>query len=1636
MKSTAHRINRFVASLSIFAMVATSFAPLPALATTTIFSDNFSGGISQWTKVPASAKWSHDGSAGNLADGSARAKGDTGSSNDNLTAKFAASGSLGYEGLAVSFSYRAGKIVTPHHGAPYVDDGLEDGDNDYVRPEWTTNGSTWTPFPASYIIDDTKDDGQWHDVSYALPVSASNQLGFNIRFASHLDSDSDKVWIDDVLVSGNVLVAPKLKVRKVVINDNGGTKGADDFGFTISQPDMADVHATTSAEFQEFTIGTATFAVVEDETPGYRAEYQGCSLNTDAEYGQVYECTITNDDLAPSLTLIKHVEGETDAVPADFQLTLASVASPSASPVPQNSPIMLSAGTYTVGEDAVAGFTPTFSGACDESGNVVLTVGENPTCIVTNTYSAQPTQSSETIVVRAEDLGAAYTDSGKWYLYNDETDVTDNTLGSFVSGPATAPAGDGSAQISVSGSQRRNLATSRYGGVMLADITSLKYSTYNPSAGNGGSANRSGYLQFNVDFTGANTWQRRLVFLPSDNGSITQDAWQEWDAINGGTALWRYSGSTWPVTGQPGSTPKTWNQILSDYPSVRTLGTGAFLGIRVGEPYPDGYTENLDKVVVGIKTGLNTHTTTFDFEPTPPSTVSVCKLNEHQQPQSGWQVMLLGNHVGSVTVPADGAVHVSDSLASGSYVFIANGTYSYRPSDPNATDADAAFSKRQAGEAGYYTGNTLGAYAPWANGNTFAAPWTGYLSLLVGGQTVHNWGDIFNTNHRYAQAYATAGGPVDFRILDSAYGDNSGILTVDIYEGHLGTTGGENGCAVFNNVPRGGYKVDEIQQDGWTNVSGLDAVTVDEAQETFTIVNDGPDPIAATVNVCKLDEDEVPQAGWRVMLLGEKLETVTVPAYSGSGTPIAVSSSTALTSGESYVLVAHGTYWANDGITADAKYSVRAPNTTWTDLVQNYESYGAELLDLQVNGASPDWGSYFSGHTYAIPFTGTGSAVAFTLNDVYPQNNEGSLTVDIYPGYLGTTGGEDGCATFEGVPLGNYTVDEVQQDGWTNMSGLTSVAVESSQETFTIVNDGPDPVPTPSPTVSGQKFSDHNGDGQKGEEDAGLADWTINAYEYVETLTVPASDSAGLNSSELPAGEYLAAATGTWENRRSPLNLVDTEYSTEDTWASHMDGFTGYGDGILELQIAQQFGNWGAYTDSHAYARTFTSSGGTVNFRIFDGDAASNTVNPSWYGDNYGSLTVKLYRFIGTDTTDGYGNYSIDISSATQEVLVCEAQQEGWVQTYPAAPGCHSVVPEGQPVSGLNFGNHSTEVVQTQYLEVTPVCSNEEEGHWRWRIYNPNDFPLAFDWTISSGPGESGYGIVPAGESVYIETGEHPGEQLMVQATVPSGDEYGSTIPFQTSASHSGSVGTCDGEGEVSPLLRVRKVVVNGAFGELASSDFSLYVDSILVTHNQWYTIAAGDHDITESPNLASYVASYDEACWQGGVSLSSGDEATCTITNTYQSDEGDAEESPSPSPEPTNTTRNSDNGGGGGGGGIIYSPTPTPTATPPASGGQDGSTGGGSTPTPVPPTGGGRGGQGGGVNDATLGGLAGDELGGTSSASATPTPSAVDDGSGNNQVAAIGQLFGASFPWWILLLILLAILIWWWFFRRSQDER
>jgi len=232
------------------------------------------------------------------------------------------------------------------------------------------------------------------------------------------------------------------------------------------------------------------------------------------------------------------------------------------------------------------------------------------------------TTTSQTIVVRAADLAAdiaaVIATPTKWFFYNDETDVIDNTLGLFVLGPSTAALGSGSAEMTVLGTQRRNIATYQFKSIKLSQITALSFSTYSQSTT---TTTRAPYLNFNVSFDGADTWQRRLAFVPNLNGSVVANSWQSWDAANP-SGLWVYSGSYWPAgtvtvaNTVTGSTARSLSSLLTDYPNIQTRSSDSWFGFRVGEPYADGFTGNVDNFVITTDDGINATTTTFDFEPT------------------------------------------------------------------------------------------------------------------------------------------------------------------------------------------------------------------------------------------------------------------------------------------------------------------------------------------------------------------------------------------------------------------------------------------------------------------------------------------------------------------------------------------------------------------------------------------------------------------------------------------------------------------------------------------------------------------------------------------------------------------------------------------------------------------------------------------------------------------------------------------------------------------------------------------------------------------------------------------------------------------------------------------------------------
>lgn len=203
-------------------------------------------------------------------------------------------------------------------------------------------------------------------------------------------------------------------------------------------------------------------------------------------------------------------------------------------------------------------------------------------------------------------------DLGPWVVLDSLIDV-DTSLLTFQNGPGTPPFGSGSANLTVT-DDLFALANFQYSGVALSDLTALSYTIYQPSSNTDDPTN-AGALTMSVDWFGQNLPYDGVQYIPSQNGTVLQNTWQTWDAINGGAALWSYAqgcGCTWPNSSIPGDTPRTWADIISTYKLARITTSDPLLAIMV-ENIDNGMTfaEDFNAFTIGTSSG----TTRYVFGP-------------------------------------------------------------------------------------------------------------------------------------------------------------------------------------------------------------------------------------------------------------------------------------------------------------------------------------------------------------------------------------------------------------------------------------------------------------------------------------------------------------------------------------------------------------------------------------------------------------------------------------------------------------------------------------------------------------------------------------------------------------------------------------------------------------------------------------------------------------------------------------------------------------------------------------------------------------------------------------------------------------------------------------------------------------
>jgi DNA/RNA endonuclease YhcR with UshA esterase domain len=181
----------------------------------------------------------------------------------------------------------------------------------------------------------------------------------------------------------NTNIPAHLIIKKVVVNNNGGSLTAANFSGTVSGVTASSGQTWTGASTDLTLTTLGSYSVAENAHPGYDATFSADCTGTIA-LGETRTCTVTNDDQAAHLTINKVVVNNNGGslTAASFSGTVSGVTAASGQTWTGASTnlTLTKVGSYSVAENAHPGYDATFSTGC--TGTIAL--GESRTCTVTN----------------------------------------------------------------------------------------------------------------------------------------------------------------------------------------------------------------------------------------------------------------------------------------------------------------------------------------------------------------------------------------------------------------------------------------------------------------------------------------------------------------------------------------------------------------------------------------------------------------------------------------------------------------------------------------------------------------------------------------------------------------------------------------------------------------------------------------------------------------------------------------------------------------------------------------------------------------------------------------------------------------------------------------------------------------------------------------------------------------------------------------------------------------------------------------------------------------------------------------------------------------------------------------------------
>ncbi len=236
----------------------------------------------------------------------------------------------------------------------------------------TTSGGTCHIFP---IVFDTPSAGF---VTIKTQAEVRNSFA-NLNTATNLN---------DIHV-GSTPSAPSkgtLVVITQVINDSSGTKLPSDFTMHVTGTNPSETSFNGSDSGVVVTVDpipAGNYKVTESPMVGYATTVStNCdsTISGNIAAGEIKFCTITNDDITTTLTVIANVKNDNSGTkqPADFPLFIDGTAVTLGARVSFSS-----AASHTVSATTLSGYAAsTWGYDCATNGTVSLNLGENKTCII------------------------------------------------------------------------------------------------------------------------------------------------------------------------------------------------------------------------------------------------------------------------------------------------------------------------------------------------------------------------------------------------------------------------------------------------------------------------------------------------------------------------------------------------------------------------------------------------------------------------------------------------------------------------------------------------------------------------------------------------------------------------------------------------------------------------------------------------------------------------------------------------------------------------------------------------------------------------------------------------------------------------------------------------------------------------------------------------------------------------------------------------------------------------------------------------------------------------------------------------------------------------------------------------------